>query len=69
MKQITNEEVQLLVQNGYIKNTRRGYINERGFSVGFTCTRGKKYIEEKYANIAENLLRNEVDHEQEKTKE
>ncbi len=55
MKQITKEEIQSLVDAKYIKNSRQGYVGKDGFPVGFYRTQNKRYIEDRYANIAARM--------------
>ena len=55
MKQITKEEMQKLIDNHYIKNTGRGFVDRRGYTVGFYRTKKKRYIEDKYVDIANRL--------------
>lgn len=55
MKLITKEEMELLIKNGVLSNSRNGMIDRRGNTVGFYRTRNKRYIEDKYANIAAKL--------------
>jgi hypothetical protein len=55
IKQISGEQVNKLVKKGIIKNTHNGYVNQKGMVVGFKLTRHKKYIEDKYANLARKL--------------
>jgi len=47
--------VKALEDNKIITNTSNGYVNSKGNLVGFKLTRHKKYIEDKYFNIAKNL--------------
>jgi len=44
-----------LIENGYIYNTARGFKDSRGREVGFRNTRNKKFIDDKFANIAKQL--------------
>lgn len=56
MKEITQAEISKLIDGGYIRNTYRGYVNAKTNSpCGFYRTRTKRYIEDKYANIAKRL--------------
>lgn len=55
MMQITLEQMNKLKEHGYIKNTREGIVNSEGFPVGFYRTNYKRYIEDKYAEIAQKL--------------
>lgn len=55
MKQVTDKEMKKLIENNVLRNTRNGFINKHGESVGFYRTRNKRYIEDKYADIAKKL--------------
>ena len=57
IKEITKRELEILFENGIIKNSRRGIVNKHGDLTGFCTTRNKKYIENKYVNIARKLER------------
>lgn len=55
MKEITKEAVELLEKRKYIRNSDRGYVDKFGNVVGFYRTRNKRYIEDKYVDIAQKL--------------
>ena len=55
IKTITKEELNALVKSGVIRNTREGLIGKDGWPAGYTTTRNKAYIQEKYADIAKKL--------------
>ena len=44
-----------MIEKGYITNTRLGLVDKRGYAVGFYRTRNKRFIEDKYADIAAKL--------------
>ena len=51
IKQISKTEIEKLLSEGVIRNTRRGYIDRNGNLVGYYRTKGvakKRYIEDKY---------------------
>ena len=51
IKQISKTEIEKLLSEGAIKNTRRGYIDRNGNPIGYYRTKGvakKRYIEDKY---------------------
>ena len=50
IKQISKREIEKLLSDSVIKNTRRGYVDRYGEHIGYykTCG-GKRYIEDKYA--------------------
>lgn len=56
MKLINKEEMKKLENHGDIRNTVRGYVDKRGFTIGFYRTRHRTYIEDKYADIAKKLV-------------
>lgn len=55
MKQISKEEMKKLIDNKYVCNSTKGYVDKRGYTVGFYRTRNKRYIEDKYVDIARKL--------------
>jgi len=60
MEPITKEQLNALIENGILKNTREGIINNDGLPAGFYKTRHKRYIEEKYLYIAKTLVTDKV---------
>lgn len=56
MKEIKSKEMKELLQNKIVKNTNKGLVNQNGDIVGFYRTRNKRYIEDKYADIAKKLV-------------
>ena len=55
LKQITKEEMTLLLDKGIVRNSHRGIVDKNGFTVGFYRTRNRRYIEDKYVGIARKL--------------
>lgn len=55
MKQISNKEMQKLIENKYVRNSSKGFVDRYGNTVGFYRTRNKRYIEDKYVDIAKKL--------------
>lgn len=55
MKEIKKEAVELLEKKNVIRNSSRGYVDKFGNVVGFYRTRNKRYIEDKYVDIAKRL--------------
>lgn len=49
IKYISKNEIEKLLSEGVIRNTKRGYVDYRGEHIGYykTCG-GKRYIEDKY---------------------
>jgi hypothetical protein len=56
LKEVKKQEMSVLVNNGVIKNTSQGFIDGRGYPVGFYRTRNKRYLEDRYVDMAKNLL-------------
>lgn len=56
LKEINRKELDALVRNSYLHNTHRGLVNRSGNTVGFYKTRNKRYIEDKYVDIARRLV-------------
>ena len=56
LKEINRKELDALVNNHYLHNTHRGLVNRSGNTVGFYKTRNKRYIEDKYVDIARRLV-------------
>ena len=56
MEQISKEEMDKLIKNNYVHNSKKGYVDKRGYIIGFYHTRNKMYIEDKYVEIARKLL-------------
>jgi hypothetical protein len=51
IKYISKNEIEKLLSEGVIRNTRRGYADRNGEHVGYYRTKGgaaKRYIEDKY---------------------
>ena len=55
MKEIKKEEIELLERRNIIHNSSRGYVDRFGNVVGFYRTVNKRYIEDKYSDIARRL--------------
>lgn len=55
MKEIKKEAVELLEKKNIIRNSSKGYVDKNGNKVGFYRTRNKRYIEDKYVDIAKRL--------------
>ena len=49
IKYISKNEIEKLLSEGVIRNTRRGYVDRRGEHIGYyKICGGKRYIEDKY---------------------
>lgn len=56
IKPISKKEIEKLMDKGIIRNTHKGYINTKGYHVGYYKTSGnKRYIEDYYADKAKSL--------------
>lgn len=55
INQITKKEMDKLFKHGILKQTAKGIVNKEGKPTGFFGTRTKRYIEDKYIEIARKL--------------
>lgn len=60
MKEIRKEDIEMLERKNVIHNTSNGYVNKFGKNVGFYKTKNKRYIEDKYVDIAKKLVNGET---------
>ena len=54
------KELNVLLEKGILKNTNNGYVNQRGYHVGYYRNSGsahKRYIEDWYVKRAREILR------------
>lgn len=54
IKEISKQQLDLLLSKGIIKNTKDGYVDKCGNSIGFYRTKGvagKRYVKDKFANL------------------
>lgn len=56
MKAISQEEMKKLFELNYLHHSNKGIVNQNNYTVGFYRTRNKRYIEDKYADIAKNIM-------------
>ena len=56
MKEVTKKEMEVLIVNKVVSNTIRGFVDSKGNVVGFYRTRHKRYLEDKYVDIAKKLI-------------
>lgn len=56
MKEVKIEEIKVLLKNRIIKNSSKGFINNKGTQIGFYRTRNKRYMEDSYVDIARELM-------------
>ena len=60
IKEISMKELNVLLENGILKNTNSGYTNQRGYHVGYYRTSGcahKRYIEDWCVKRAREILK------------
>lgn len=55
LKEIKKEEMELLKSRQIINNSDKGFVDRSGNVIGFYRTRNKRYIEDKYVNIAKKI--------------
>lgn len=55
MKEIKKEEMELLEKRKIVRNSSKGYVDKFGNVIGFYRTRNKRYIEDKYVDIARRI--------------
>lgn len=56
MKQINNIEMKELFKNEILFNTSKGIVDQNGYPSGYMTTKNKAYIEDKFADIAKELV-------------
>ena len=56
MKEITKEDLYVLIKHGIVRNTRKGIVDTEGDPVGFYRTRNKRYIEDRFADLAKKII-------------
>lgn len=56
MKEIKKEDVELLISKKIIKNTTKGFVDKNNNQIGFYRTRNRRYIEDKYVDIAKKTF-------------
>lgn len=57
IKEITKQEMDLLINKGIIINTNHGYVDNKGNDIGFYRTKGvagKRYVKDKYVDLLRN---------------
>jgi len=55
LKEITKKEMEALIEKGVIRNSTRGYVKQNGDIVVFYRPRHRRYLEDKYVDIAKKL--------------
>lgn len=56
IKTITKREMDILFTNGILRNTNEGIIGKDGWPAGYTTTCNKAYIQDKYVDMARELI-------------
>lgn len=57
IKEITKQEMDLLIKKSIVINTNHGYVDNKGSDIGFYRTKGvakKRYVKDKYVNMLRN---------------
>ena len=57
IKPITRKEIELLLKKKIIKNSHKGMVDKNNNLIGYYGTKSKIYIEDKYVNMAQKLLK------------
>ena len=57
LKEITKEEVDLLIKKNILIMSGGGLVNKDGFPVSYTTTKHKRFIMDSYADMAKTLMR------------
>lgn len=58
IKQISKQNIDLLIKHGIIRNTNHGYVDRNGNDIGFYRTKGvarKRYVKDKFVNMLSKL--------------
>lgn len=55
MKEITKEEMQKLIDRKIIRSSENGFVDKRGNTTGYYRTKHRRYIEDKYVDIAQKI--------------
>lgn len=55
MKEVTKEQMELLMKKRIVRNSSKGFVDKNENQIGFYRTRNKRYIEDKYVDIAKKL--------------
>jgi hypothetical protein len=55
LKEIKKTEMEALLNKGVLRNTDKGFVEKNGNVVGFYRTRHRRYLEDKYVDIAKKL--------------
>lgn len=56
MKEVTKEQMELLIKNGVVRNSSKGFVDKNENQIGFYRTRNRRYIEDKYVDIAKKTF-------------
>lgn len=58
IKEISKQDIDLLIKRGIIHNTNHGYVDRHGNDIGFYRTKGvarKRYVKDKFVNMLGKL--------------
>ena len=55
LKEVTKEQMELLIKNKVVQNSSKGFVDKNKNQIGFYRTRNKRYIEDKYVDIAKKI--------------
>lgn len=58
IKEITQREIQVLKRFGKVQESNRSLVSPTGEETGYFRTKHKAFIENKYVDIARNLIKN-----------
>lgn len=59
MKEVKKDEIDFLVKNNIIRNSGKGFIDDFGNVIGFSRTRRKRYIEDRFVYLVRKHFFNE----------
>lgn len=55
LKEVTKKQMELLIKNKVVQNSSKGFVDKNKNQIGFYRTRNKRYIEDKYVDIAKKI--------------
>lgn len=58
IKEISKQDIDLLIKRGIIRNTNHGYADRNGNNIGYYRTKGcagKRYVKNKFADMLSRL--------------
>ena len=57
LKEITMEEMNLLIAEGLVKHSGKGIVDKRGNIVSYMSTKHKQYIADEYVSLAQKIMK------------